>query len=72
MNSDTTRPSRVLITKIGLDGHDRGSRLVAAFLRDAGFEVIYTPPGSRLTPSLIYRCKRMSMSSASAHCQQTI
>ena len=44
MNSDTTRPSRVLITKIGLDGHDRGSRLVAAFLRDAGFEVIYTPP----------------------------
>ena len=44
MNSETTRPSRVLITKIGLDGHDRGSRLVAAFLRDAGFEVIYTPP----------------------------
>ena len=44
MNNDTTRPSRVLITKIGLDGHDRGSRLVAAFLRDAGFEVIYTPP----------------------------
>ncbi|MEE2611807.1 MAG: cobalamin-dependent protein, partial [Pseudomonadota bacterium] len=34
----------MLITKIGLDGHDRGSRLVAAFLRDAGFEVIYTPP----------------------------
>ena len=44
MNSETTHPSRVLITKIGLDGHDRGSRLVAAFLRDAGFEVIYTPP----------------------------
>lgn len=35
---------RVLITKIGLDGHDRGSRVVAAFLRDAGMEVIYTPP----------------------------
>ena len=35
---------RVLITKIGLDGHDRGSRIVAAFLRDAGMEVIYTPP----------------------------
>ncbi len=37
-------PSRVLITKIGLDGHDRGSRIVAAYLRDAGMEVIYTPP----------------------------
>ena len=35
---------RVLITKLGLDGHDRGSRLVAAYLRDAGMEVIYTPP----------------------------
>jgi len=35
---------KVLITKIGLDGHDRGSRLVAAYLRDAGMEVIYTPP----------------------------
>ncbi|MGO8868788.1 MAG: cobalamin B12-binding domain-containing protein [Alphaproteobacteria bacterium] len=37
-------PPRVLITKIGLDGHDRGSRIVAAYLRDAGMEVIYTPP----------------------------
>jgi methylmalonyl-CoA mutase C-terminal domain/subunit len=37
-------PARILITKIGLDGHDRGSRVVAAFLRDAGMEVIYTPP----------------------------
>jgi methylmalonyl-CoA mutase, C-terminal domain len=37
-------PPRVLVTKIGLDGHDRGSRIVAAFLRDAGMEVIYTPP----------------------------
>jgi len=35
---------KVVITKIGLDGHDRGSRLVAAYLRDAGMEVIYTPP----------------------------
>jgi methylmalonyl-CoA mutase C-terminal domain/subunit len=34
----------VLITKIGVDGHDRGSRVVAAALRDAGMEVIYTPP----------------------------
>ncbi len=38
------RPPRVLVTKIGLDGHDRGSRLVAGFLRDAGMEVIYTAP----------------------------
>jgi methylmalonyl-CoA mutase C-terminal domain/subunit len=44
---DATRPQspvRVLVTKIGLDGHDRGSRIVAAYLRDAGMEVIYTPP----------------------------
>ena len=34
----------MLVTKIGLDGHDRGSRIVAAYLRDAGMEVIYTPP----------------------------
>ncbi len=40
----SARPPRVLVTKIGLDGHDRGSRVVAAFLRDAGMEVIYTPP----------------------------
>ena len=35
---------KVLVTKIGLDGHDRGSRIVSAYLRDAGMEVIYTPP----------------------------
>lgn len=38
------RPPKVLVTKVGLDGHDRGSRLVAAFLRDAGMEVVYTAP----------------------------
>ncbi len=38
------RPPKVLITKIGFDGHDRGSRVVAAALRDAGMEVLYTPP----------------------------
>jgi methylmalonyl-CoA mutase C-terminal domain/subunit len=37
-------PPKILVTKIGLDGHDRGSRVVAAFLRDAGMEVLYTPP----------------------------
>ncbi len=35
---------KVRIPKIGLDGHDRGSRIVAAHLRDAGMEVVYTPP----------------------------
>ncbi len=39
-----THPPKILITKIGLDGHDRGSRVVAAYLRDAGMEVLYTPP----------------------------
>jgi len=37
-------PYKVLVTKVGLDGHDRGSRLVAAALRDAGMEVVYTGP----------------------------
>jgi len=37
-------PPKVLITKIGLDGHDRGARIVAAALRDAGMEVVYTGP----------------------------
>ena len=40
----TAHPPKVLVTKIGLDGHDRGSRVVAAFLRDAGMDVLYTPP----------------------------
>ena len=43
MTATDFRP-KVLITKIGFDGHDRGSRVVAAYLRDAGMEVIYTPP----------------------------
>jgi len=46
--TEPTNPPRVLVTKIGLDGHDRGSRLVAAFLRDAGMEVIYTPPWQQI------------------------
>lgn len=40
----TMQPPKVLVTKIGLDGHDRGSRVVASYLRDAGMEVVYTPP----------------------------
>lgn len=42
------RPPRVLLTKVGLDGHDRGSRLIAAYLRDAGMDVIYTPPWQKI------------------------
>jgi methylmalonyl-CoA mutase C-terminal domain/subunit len=47
MGSDTgktDRPFKVLVTKVGFDGHDRGSRIVAAYLRDAGMEVVYTGP----------------------------
>src|SRR5690349_20242981 len=44
-------PLRVLIAKPGLDGHDRGAKVIARALRDAGFEVIYT--GIRQTPEMI-------------------
>ncbi len=47
------RKIRVLITKIGLDGHDRGAKVIALGLRDAGFEVIYM--GLRQTPEKIVR-----------------
>ena len=49
---DDFRP-RVLVTKIGLDGHDRGAKVVARALRDAGMEVIYT--GLRQTPETVLR-----------------
>ncbi len=42
------RPPKVLITKVGFDGHDRGSRIVAAYLRDAGMEVVYTGPWQKV------------------------
>ena len=45
------RPLRVLIAKPGLDGHDRGAKVIARALRDAGMEVIYT--GLRQTPEMI-------------------
>ena len=45
------RKIRVLVAKPGLDGHDRGAKVVARALRDAGFEVIYT--GIRQTPAMI-------------------
>jgi methylmalonyl-CoA mutase C-terminal domain/subunit len=49
--SSSTRPIRVLIAKPGLDGHDRGAKVVAMALRDAGMEVIYT--GIKQTPEQI-------------------
>ena len=45
------RPVRVLVAKPGLDGHDRGAKVVAAALRDAGMEVVYT--GLHQTPEMI-------------------
>ena len=45
------RPLRVLVAKVGLDGHDRGAKVIATALRDAGMEVIYT--GLRQTPEMV-------------------
>ncbi|HXS59143.1 MAG TPA: cobalamin B12-binding domain-containing protein [Hanamia sp.] len=45
------RPVRVLVAKVGLDGHDRGAKVIATSLRDAGMEVIYT--GLRQTPEMV-------------------
>lgn len=45
------RPLRVLVAKIGLDGHDRGAKVIATSLRDSGMEVIYT--GLRQTPEMV-------------------
>ncbi len=50
-NRTQSRPIRVLVAKPGLDGHDRGAKVVAAALRDAGMEVIYT--GLHQTPEMI-------------------
>ena len=46
-----SRPLRVLVAKVGLDGHDRGAKVIATALRDAGMEVIYT--GLRQTPDMV-------------------
>lgn len=46
-----SRPIRVLVAKVGLDGHDRGAKVIATSLRDAGMEVIYT--GLRQTPEMV-------------------
>jgi methylmalonyl-CoA mutase C-terminal domain/subunit len=49
----TSRPIRVLIAKVGLDGHDRGAKVIAHALREAGMEVIYT--GLRKSPEAIVK-----------------
>lgn len=49
--SKSTRPLRVLVAKVGLDGHDRGAKVIATAMRDAGMEVIYT--GLRQTPEMV-------------------
>ena len=49
----TIRPKRILIGKVGLDGHDRGAKFMVRALRNAGYEVIYT--GIRRTPEQIVR-----------------
>src|SRR5579883_3616505 len=51
MPNERTTPIRVLVAKPGLDGHDRGAKVIARALRDAGMEVIYT--GLRQTPEMI-------------------
>lgn len=51
MSKELKRPIRVLVAKVGLDGHDRGAKVIAAALRDAGMEVIYT--GLRQTPEMV-------------------
>src|ERR1700754_385214 len=51
MNKQLNRPVRVLVAKVGLDGHDRGAKVIATALRDAGMEVIYT--GLRQTPEMV-------------------
>jgi methylmalonyl-CoA mutase C-terminal domain/subunit len=48
---NSLRPIRVLVAKVGLDGHDRGAKVIATALRDAGMEVIYT--GLRQTPEMV-------------------
>ncbi len=45
------KPARIVLAKVGLDGHDRGVKVVARALRDAGYEVIYT--GLRQTPAMV-------------------
>lgn len=51
MSETSSRPIRVLVAKVGLDGHDRGAKVIATALRDAGMEVIYT--GLRQTPEMV-------------------
>ena len=50
--AEPVRPARILVAKVGLDGHDRGVKVVARILRDAGYEVVYT--GLFRTPDTVF------------------
>ena len=75
MTEAPVTPIRVLVAKPGLDGHDRGAKVIARALRDAGMEVIYT--GLRQTPEMIVNAALQEdvhviglwTASASAFCQ---
>ena len=53
LQSTEERPFKVIVAKLGLDGHDRGAKVIARALKDAGFEVVYT--GIRQTPEQVAR-----------------
>ena len=63
------RPIRVVVAKAGLDGHDRGAKVVARALRDAGMEVIYT--GVHQTPEqVVETARRRTPTPSASHCSQ--
>jgi len=53
LQSTKERPYKVIVAKLGLDGHDRGAKVIARALKDAGFEVVYT--GIRQSPEQVAR-----------------
>ncbi len=64
--------ARVLVAKPGLDGHDRGAKIVARTLRDAGFEVIYTGIRQRIEDIVASRCRKTSPWSVCPSCPARI
>ena len=69
MTQTETETIRVLVAKPGLDGHDRGAKVIARALRDAGMEVIYT--GIRQTPEMIAEAQRRAHGSPPSYCRRT-
>jgi len=66
------RKLRIMVAKPGLDGHDRGARVLARCFRDAGFEVIYTGCHQAPEQIAVLPYRKMWMSSVSAACQALI